>query len=199
MDSVNNTDYSVGCPIRTCADQRLLSPPRTFSQSATSFFASNCQGIHQMPFLSFSMRMWNLIFKVWHTGYVAYHILAYYVLFFNQLYLLLFIKNKLVKLWTFELFLILAFLVRVLKKTLYIFRYTRYTFLFTISHNFLLFAKTGSFSCICAPLLVEVNGIEPMTYALQTRRSPSWAIPPAYYGGPGKTWTSDLTLIRRAL
>ena len=38
-----------GFPIRTSADQRLLSSPRGFSQSATSFIASWCQGIHQMP------------------------------------------------------------------------------------------------------------------------------------------------------
>jgi len=38
-----------GCPIRKSADQRLLSPPRSLSQSATSFFASWCLGIHQMP------------------------------------------------------------------------------------------------------------------------------------------------------
>ena len=50
MYSVKNTDRSVGYPIRILADQRLLSSPRNFSQSATSFFASHCQGIHQMPF-----------------------------------------------------------------------------------------------------------------------------------------------------
>ena len=38
-----------GCPIRKSADQRLLSSPRSLSQSATSFIASQCQGIHQMP------------------------------------------------------------------------------------------------------------------------------------------------------
>src|SRR6185312_4630700 len=43
----------VGCPIRTSTDQRLLAAPRGFSQRATSFIASWCQGIHRMPF-SFS-------------------------------------------------------------------------------------------------------------------------------------------------
>ena len=38
-----------GCPIRTSADQRSLASPRGFSQRATSFIASQCQGIHQMP------------------------------------------------------------------------------------------------------------------------------------------------------
>ena len=41
----------VGCPIRKCPDQSLLAAPRTLSQRATSFIASQCQGIHQMPFL----------------------------------------------------------------------------------------------------------------------------------------------------
>jgi hypothetical protein len=41
----------VGCPIRTSTDQRLLAAPRGFSQRATSFIASWCQGIHRMPFL----------------------------------------------------------------------------------------------------------------------------------------------------
>ena len=40
----------VGCPIRTSTDQSLLAAPRGFSQRATSFFASWCQGIHRMPF-----------------------------------------------------------------------------------------------------------------------------------------------------
>ena len=39
----------VGCPIRTSTDQRLLAAPRGFSQRATSFIASWCQGIHRMP------------------------------------------------------------------------------------------------------------------------------------------------------
>ena len=40
----------VGFPIRTSRDQRVLSPPPGLSQSATSFIASCCQGIHQTPF-----------------------------------------------------------------------------------------------------------------------------------------------------
>jgi hypothetical protein len=40
----------VGCPIRIPTDQRLLAAPRGFSQRATSFIASWCQGIHRMPF-----------------------------------------------------------------------------------------------------------------------------------------------------
>jgi hypothetical protein len=42
----------VGCPIRRSRDQRSLASPPGFSQRATSFIASQCQGIHQMPFLA---------------------------------------------------------------------------------------------------------------------------------------------------
>ena len=41
----------VGCPIRRSRDHRSLASPPGFSQRATSFIASQCQGIHQMPFL----------------------------------------------------------------------------------------------------------------------------------------------------
>jgi hypothetical protein len=40
----------VGCPIRKSTDQCLLAAPRGFTQRATSFIASWCQGIHRMPF-----------------------------------------------------------------------------------------------------------------------------------------------------
>ena len=39
----------MGCPIQISTDQRLLAAPRGFSQRATSFIASWCQGIHRMP------------------------------------------------------------------------------------------------------------------------------------------------------
>jgi hypothetical protein len=51
MYSCNDTACAVGCPIRISTDQRLLAAPRGFSQRATSFIASWCQGIHRMPFL----------------------------------------------------------------------------------------------------------------------------------------------------
>ena len=44
---------AMGCPIRKSTDQSLLTAPRGLSQPATSFFASECQGIHQMPFFYF--------------------------------------------------------------------------------------------------------------------------------------------------
>jgi hypothetical protein len=52
MDSRKDTPCGVGCPIRRSQDQRVLAPPLSFSQRATSFIASRCQGIHQMPFSS---------------------------------------------------------------------------------------------------------------------------------------------------
>ena len=42
---------TVGCPIRRSRDQRSLASPPGLSQRATSFIASQCQGIHQMPLL----------------------------------------------------------------------------------------------------------------------------------------------------
>lgn len=42
--------FRVGFPIRKSSDQSLLAAPRCLSQRATSFIASQCQGIHQMPF-----------------------------------------------------------------------------------------------------------------------------------------------------
>ena len=39
----------MGCPIRRSRDQRLLASPPGLSQRATPFIASQCQGIHQMP------------------------------------------------------------------------------------------------------------------------------------------------------
>ena len=50
MDSPCDTACAVGCPIRRSEDPRALAPPLGFSQRATSFIASRCQGIHQMPF-----------------------------------------------------------------------------------------------------------------------------------------------------
>jgi hypothetical protein len=49
-NSLTIEDCQVGFPIRTSRDQRVLSPPPGLSQSATSFIASCCQGIHQTPF-----------------------------------------------------------------------------------------------------------------------------------------------------
>jgi hypothetical protein len=39
----------VGFPIRKSTGQRLFAPHRGLSQRTTSFIASYCQGIHQMP------------------------------------------------------------------------------------------------------------------------------------------------------
>src|ERR1700683_3973110 len=52
MYSDSDTACAVGCPIRRSRDQRLLASPPGLSQRATSFIASQCQGIHQMPFVS---------------------------------------------------------------------------------------------------------------------------------------------------
>ena len=40
--------WQVGFPIQISPDHRILPPPRRFSQAVTSFFASDCQGIHRV-------------------------------------------------------------------------------------------------------------------------------------------------------
>jgi hypothetical protein len=52
MYSDSDTACAVGCPIRRSRDQRLLASPPGLSQRATSFIASQCQGIHQMPLVT---------------------------------------------------------------------------------------------------------------------------------------------------
>ena len=43
----------VGCPIRKSADYKTFASPRSLSQLITSFFASECQGIHHTPLFAF--------------------------------------------------------------------------------------------------------------------------------------------------
>ena len=52
MNSDRDLPCGRGCPIRRSRDHRSLASPPGFSQRATSFIASQCQGIHQMPFSS---------------------------------------------------------------------------------------------------------------------------------------------------
>ena len=51
MYSGNDPHRWGGCPIRISTDQSLLAAPHGFSQRATSFIASWCQGIHRMPLI----------------------------------------------------------------------------------------------------------------------------------------------------
>ena len=53
MNSHNNDSKESGFPIRKSSDQSLLATPRSLSQRATSFIASQCQGIHYTPFSYF--------------------------------------------------------------------------------------------------------------------------------------------------
>ena len=73
MDSARDTLRRVGCPIRRPGDQRALASPPGFSQRATSFIASQCQGIHQMPFSSPQTAPNNknpgFRYRISHVGY----------------------------------------------------------------------------------------------------------------------------------
>ena len=51
----------LGSPIRIPPDQSLLTAPRRFSQSTTSFIGSWRQGIHRTPFVAYSTRDARLI------------------------------------------------------------------------------------------------------------------------------------------
>lgn len=60
MNSVEDTHRWVGFPIRKFTDQCLLAAPHDLSQRATSFIASQCQGIHQMPLIHLIHRQRSL-------------------------------------------------------------------------------------------------------------------------------------------
>jgi hypothetical protein len=55
MDSVNDHPDGWGFPIRKSSDQSVLATPRSLSQPATSFIASQCQGIRQTPLLCLTL------------------------------------------------------------------------------------------------------------------------------------------------
>ena len=58
LDSVRYdwTLLQPGSPIRTSTGQGICAPHRSFSQLVTSFFGSQCQGIHLMPFFAWPSR-----------------------------------------------------------------------------------------------------------------------------------------------
>ncbi len=137
-----------GFPIQKSPDQSLLTTPRRLSQLATSFIASECQGIH------------HILLVAWPLNCLEYP------------------KDM-------------------TRITITINKFQRAVQNPTESEKLL---RLKSIFFPSQQRLVEVNGIEPMTFAVQARRSPSWATPPYdMNGGPRKIWTSDLTLIRRAL
>ena len=85
MYSVCNNHKWLGSPIRTSADQCLFTTPRSFSQCITSFFASDCQGIHQMPLLRLILlRINNLTIiytlSVKSTRFISLYIKRYIIL-----------------------------------------------------------------------------------------------------------------------
>ena len=84
MYSCEGTTHVVGSPIRISADQYLFTAPRSFSQCITSFFASDCQGIHQMPlYRLILLRINNL-----HYLYCSVKSTRYILIYKGILYLL---------------------------------------------------------------------------------------------------------------
>ena len=74
-----------GCPIRISRDQGLFAPPPGFSQLITSFVASESQGIHRLPLLTFCITDTGSFFiaKIENRVGLIYLQLA---LFFSLLY-----------------------------------------------------------------------------------------------------------------
>ena len=53
----NKCSHLLGSPIRISPDHRLLAPPRSFSQLATSFIACLCLGIHTHALSSLTIKL----------------------------------------------------------------------------------------------------------------------------------------------
>ena len=147
MYSVCNNHKWLGSPIRTSADQCLFTTPRSFSQCITSFFASDCQGIHQMPLPI----AWFLQYKYFASAKYLYR---------STKNLPVFLLEKLLK-CIFLYFLPRFFL---------IIQYFYHTI------QLLPYSRCSITSLL--EFLVEVRRIELLTPCLQSRCSPSWAIPP---------------------
>ena len=70
----------LGFPIRTSTINRLLAAHRSFSQLATSFFGSQCQGIRPMLFVSWPLTLsssCSLIFKSFFSYYFLILLVIY--------------------------------------------------------------------------------------------------------------------------
>ena len=67
------------CSIRTSADQCLLAAPRSFSQLATSFFGSQCQGIHLKLFVAWPCVL--MVLSVNCSCYPKNYFLGFYLNF----------------------------------------------------------------------------------------------------------------------
>ena len=168
-------------PFRNPRIKACLAAPRGLSQLATSFIASQHQGIHRLPLIA-----WPQNNKHNHAVLLYWRLISISKLSKSNFKWPL---GQMVKL-SISLFLRL----------------------------------TDHWQFNKSTKVVEVNGFEPMASCVQGRRSPSWATPPKisrildcgfwiFYstiqnleseiqirdGGPGWSWTIDLTLIRRAL
>ena len=155
----------MGCPIRRSRDQRSLASPPGFSQRATSFIASQCQGIHQMPF---SLRLIPGVFSrrrrdtAAHRGKTPIHQAASH--------------EDTSRIDPTQAHTCAARPTRLghMTNSLFTLQSTRYAPGDPGRCRFLLqtplMEVPNWWRC---PKLVEVNGIEPMTSCLQSRRSPN--------------------------
>ena len=145
MYSVYNDHCWPGSPIQISADQCLFTAPRSFSQCITSFFASDCQGIHQMPLPI----AWFLQYKSSSRFISTQQKIFSYP-------------------WFFRIFLVY----------ISILSYLDFLIIQYFYHTIQLFPYLQCFITILWSFLVEVRRFELLTPCLQSRCSPSWAIPP---------------------
>ena len=61
----------MGCPIRVPPGQWLFAPPQGLSQLITPFFASESQGIHRTPLLTFFARILVFFYLYLSTSFIV--------------------------------------------------------------------------------------------------------------------------------
>lgn len=190
--------------IRISMVQRSLSAPHGFSQTATSFFACNRQGIHHIHLVTWSYNPTAYCpaeSQVTITLYAVSQILKV-------------LKNSCFEFWmqsqpVSNQSISNSHEIRnfILIETLCFTKFLKNIDSFELSlwfyhtHFDLSFKKARFFrTSLKSQIVVEPNGIEPMTFCLQSRRSTNWATAPSVLpGGSGRIRTFDPRLIKTVL
>ena len=71
--------------IRISADLCVLTTPRSFSQLTTSFFGSQCQGIHSALFSALPFVLFLVLLRIFASNYCSF-----YPTYISSLYVVLF-------------------------------------------------------------------------------------------------------------
>ena len=151
-------------------DLYLLTIPHGFSQFDTSFFGSQCQGIPLAPFVAWPYMILLFLFEI-AVYYLLYSIYYPSYIYFIFSWLSLFSFQGAFYLQAFTCLVGLSGLEPPTSRLSGV-RSNRLSY----KPIFLLPPAFQSYSFFSP--LVEINGFEPLTPCLQSRCSPSWAIPP---------------------